>query len=159
MSSPPLSGWHKSANGINSEYTVYHITIALFFARVEVMLPLNSRPMWGALIMSSETWIWTTYMWMKYVSVCCVYTWLCCQIFFLPPSNSSSLHPTVRVDRPVHSTRDNDVDVMNCIGSCQCRYSIMEWTSVSHSILIWFTRLCFLGSQDAAGSAKVEETK
>lgn len=47
-----------------------------------------------------------------------------------------STPPTVRADRAVHSTLDDDVDVMNFIGSCQCWYSIMEWTSVSHSILI-----------------------
>lgn len=106
------------------------------------MLPLDLRPMRGALMMSSETWLTMNYVCElnMYLCAACMYTWLClCSFSFLQPSAPS--HPTVRVDRAVHSTREDDVDVMNCIGSCQCRYGIMEWTSVSHSILIKFTRL------------------
>lgn len=129
-----------------------------------------SLPMWMlgcTSALRSETWLITNYMYSvcsRYtVSVCCGWrlhmTLPVSTTSSLPPARGS-LHPTVRPDRAVHSTRDDDVDLMNCIGSCQCRYGIMEWTSVSHSILIWFTRLpCFLGSQDAAGSAKVEENK
>lgn len=52
ISSPPLSGWHKSVNGISSEYNT---TSLLPFS--EITLRLNSRPMRGAFILKSGIWL------------------------------------------------------------------------------------------------------